>query len=443
MTTLSDLAARITLHAKLLDEHLQSNNLPTPSFSIDAPPDFPNPDKDPRVEAARVALIEDTQTLRNLALGPGQVVRQVGWSIIDLSTQHTLLTLHIPSLIPLTPTGIPYTTLSTLTHLPPQTLKLLLRQSATAGLFHEPSPNHIAHTASSAVLVRDGPLGDWFAHHLEEVFPAALKLAMVVGGSKGVVTESKMEGEGGGKKGMGNSAFSLAFGIEDGFWDFLERNPDRQRRFLGAMEAVGGDGGHSLRFVVEGFQWGSVGEGEGEGKGEGKGVVVDVGGSAGFLSATLAQTYPKLHFIVQDYAHTVESGRSQLPPSLQDRVSFMAHDFFTPQPVSADVYLLRHVCHNWSDGDAARILGNIVPAMKEGSRIVLVEVVVVEPGVVGGVQERYMRNVDVNMFQMLNTQERGVEDWERVVKQADARLEVKGINQPEGSWDSIIEIGFE
>lgn len=81
MTTLSDIAARITLHAKLLDEHLQSKNLPSPSFSIDAPPDFPNPDKDPRVEATRVALIEDTQTLRSLALGPAQVVREVGWSV--------------------------------------------------------------------------------------------------------------------------------------------------------------------------------------------------------------------------------------------------------------------------------------------------------------------------------------------------------------------------
>ncbi|PWY67993.1 S-adenosyl-L-methionine-dependent methyltransferase [Aspergillus sclerotioniger CBS 115572] len=364
MATLSEIAAHITEHAKLLDEHLQSKNLPPPSFAIDAPPDFPNPEKDPRVEAARVALIEDTQTLRNLALGPAHVVREVGWS-------------------------------------------LLLRQSSTIGLFHEPSPNHIAHTASSALLFKDKALNDWFGHHLEEVFPAGVELADVVAGGEGI------------GMGKGKSAFRVAFGVKESFWEFLEMNPERQRRFLGAMKAVGGDGdgGHDLGHVVGGWDWGGLPEGA---------VVVDVGGSSGPLSIALAQstihTNPNLTFMVQDYAHTIDSGR-------------------------ADVYVLRHVCHNWSDGHAARILGGIVPVMKRSSRILLVEVVVVEPGVVGRVQERYMRNVDVTMFQMLGTQERSREDWERVVGIVDGgngkgKLGIKGVSKPEGSWDSIIEVGF-
>lgn len=52
------------------------------------------------------------------------------------------------------------------------------------------------------------------------------------------------------------------------------------------------------------------------------------------------------------------------------------------------------------------------------------------------------RNVDVTMLQMLNTQERSREDWESVVTLADKRLKVLGIHRPEGSWDSIIEIGL-
>lgn len=52
------------------------------------------------------------------------------------------------------------------------------------------------------------------------------------------------------------------------------------------------------------------------------------------------------------------------------------------------------------------------------------------------------RNVDVTMLQMLNTQERSRADWEGVVALADERLKILGIHRPEGSWDSIIEIGF-
>lgn len=95
--------------------------------------------------------------------------------------------------------------------------------------------------------------------------------------------------------------------------------------------------------------------------------------------------------MVQDYKHTADEGRAALPSHLSERVSFQAHDFFAPQTVTGDVYLLRHVCHNWSDENAARILRNLVPAMKSSSRILLVEVVTVRPGVVNRVQEKYMR----------------------------------------------------
>lgn len=95
--------------------------------------------------------------------------------------------------------------------------------------------------------------------------------------------------------------------------------------------------------------------------------------------------------MVQDYKHTVDEGRAALRPHLSERITFQAHDFFAPQTVAGDVFLLRHVCHNWSDENAARILRNLVPAMKNSSRILLVEVVTVRPGVVNRVQERYMR----------------------------------------------------
>ncbi|GKZ79240.1 hypothetical protein AnigIFM56816_003125 [Aspergillus niger] len=418
--SLTDLAAQITANAQLLDAHLKSHNLPSPSTSIHACPDFPNPNNDPAVESARIALLEDTQTLRNYALGPAQVIRELCWNTIDLAVQQVLYHFSIPTLIPLK-SSTSYTTLSSQTNLPERTLRLLLRQSFLNGIFYEPELDRVAHTASSAALATNAPFYDWFGHSVEEVFPASAKLAEAL---------ERCSQSGIGDWRAEDSAFSLAVGGGESVFEFFERRPDKQRRFRGAMEAVGMDGGHDLGFVVGGFDWGKVG----------RGVVVDVGGSSGFLSIALANAYENLSFVVQDYKHIVDEGRAALPSHLSERVFFQAHDFFAPQTVAGDVYLLRHVCHNWSDENAARILRNLVPAMKSSSRILLVEVVTVCPGVVNRVQERYMRNVDVTMLQMLNTQERSKEDWESVVTLADKRLKVLEIHRPEGSWDSIIEI---
>lgn len=77
----------------------------------------------------------------------------------------------------------------------------------------------------------------------------------------------------------------------------------------------------------------------------------------------------------------------------------MPHDFFQPQPTTgADVYVLRHICHNWSVENCARILRQIVPALEPNSKILLVEVVVTPSNAEeSNVAERYMRYVALRL----------------------------------------------
>lgn len=103
----------------------------------------------------------------------------------------------------------------------------------------------------------NAPFYDWFGHSVEEVFPASAKLA------KALKRCSRSGIEGGRAE---DSAFSLAIGGGESVFEFFEKRPDKQRRFQGAMEAVGMDGGHDLGFVVGRFDWGKLG----------RGVVVDV-----------------------------------------------------------------------------------------------------------------------------------------------------------------------
>lgn len=126
----------------------------------------------------------------------------------------------------------------------------------------------------------------------------------------------------------------------------------------------------NMSSAVNGFDWESLGQAK----------VVDVGGSRGHLAVTLAEHFPKLTFVVQDMEKVVEEGRDSLAPELHGRIDFQAYDFFKPQEVSADAYLLRTILHNWSDKYCLSILRALVPALKPGNKILINEICLPEPG---------------------------------------------------------------
>lgn len=124
-------------------------------------------------------------------------------------------------------------------------------------------------------------------------------------------------------------------------------------------------------------------------------TVVDVGGSHGDVATTLARRYQGFSFVVQDLASTIENTqKAALPSELQDRVKFMAHNFFTPQPVQgADAYFFLWIFHNWSDRYCLSIVDNLVPALKPGARVIINEWCLPEPNTVPNRLDRRMRQV--------------------------------------------------
>ena len=121
-----------------------------------------------------------------------------------------------------------------------------------------------------------------------------------------------------------------------------------------------------------------------------------VAGSSGHVSIQLARQYPRLSFVVQDYESVCRQGEAQLPADVKDRVRFEARDMFDPHeriPDKKAIYFLRNIFHNWSDKYSRKILQAIVPALKEGDRIVLNEHIVPEPGTGSAIVERFARYV--------------------------------------------------
>ena len=76
MPSLTSLAEDILINAKRLDEHLATQQQPSPSFDHDAWINLP-----PQLESARDALIESTHTLKQLTQGPVRATTNILFSV--------------------------------------------------------------------------------------------------------------------------------------------------------------------------------------------------------------------------------------------------------------------------------------------------------------------------------------------------------------------------
>jgi len=162
------------------------------------------------------------------------------------------------------------------------------------------------------------------------------------------------------------TGFNIGNNTCDPFYLEIAKIPERSRRFGGGMRFMTRGALYDINHLIQGYDWAALDKIEG--------TVVDIGGGHGGVSRALAQATSKVKFIVQDLPGTVEEGKQILPKELEHRVYFMAHDFMNEQPVKgADVYFFRFILHNWSDKYATKILRNLMPAMKDGSRVVIYE----------------------------------------------------------------------
>lgn len=165
---------------------------------------------------------------------------------------------------------------------------------------------------------------------------------------------------------------------------------------------------------------------------------IQIGGSQGFVCEALARKFPSLKFIVQDLEEVVRDARGRISPDVADRIDFIAHDFFTPQRVTAEIYFLRWIFHNWSDKYCVKILQALVPALKPGAKVIISEAVMPEPGSIPKSMETMMRGFDLVMSSIQNARERELEDWKDLFKQADKRFNFEEVISPPGSNHSLI-----
>ena len=113
------------------------------------------------------------------------------------------------------------------------------------------------------------------------------------------------------------------------------------------------------------------------------------------------------------------------------RVELVDGDFFAAVPVKADIYMLKHIIHDWYEDRCQKILRNIRENMADDSKVLIIEAVVPE-----GNEPHFSKIIDLEMLLSPGGVERTPSEYEKLL--ADSGMKLNRIIPTNGAM-SIIE----
>lgn len=147
-------------------------------------------------------------------------------------------------------------------------------------------------------------------------------------------------------------------------------------------------------------------------------VLADIGGGHGQLIGHLLQLAPQSQGWLFDQPPVVAGAAHELEKlGTAQRVKCVAGDFFQEIPHGADLYLLKHILHDWTDELCIKILKNLAAAMKPTARALVIELVLAEPPALCP-----HAMMDLNMMMMTGGRERTVAQYAELCQQAGLRV---------------------
>jgi O-methyltransferase domain/Dimerisation domain len=199
----------------------------------------------------------------------------------------------------------------------------------------------------------------------------------------------------------GKTGFEKAFGVP--VFDYLARNPEEASLFSETMIGVHGaePAAVAAAYDFSGFA-----------------TVADVGGASGNLLAAILGRHAGPRGVLFDLPHVVRDAPALFEArGVADRMSIEAGSFFETVPKGADVYVLSHIIHDWSEDQCRTILGHCRRAMKPSSRLLIVEMVLPP-----GDTPHPGKMLDMTMLVMPGGQERTEPEYARLLGTAGFRM---------------------
>ncbi|KAG0644952.1 O-methyltransferase [Hyphodiscus hymeniophilus] len=420
-------ADEICSAAKIIAGYCALEKIPQPSFEPHAPSVTLPPSAPTHVLEARQRLIGAAAKIQQLATEPSEFLP--GLAVQYQLTASIRWLAHF-SVLPCVPLqgSVPYSDIASMCNVPVRTLRSVVRLAMTANFLCEPVVGEVAHTSISSQFVTKPAYPGWMKFMTEFYMPVSCKFVEAT--EKWGTSVRKDQ-----------TAVNLAMGTELSSFDYITGNRDLSRKFAAYMKGVQASEGTNIRYILTSFDWRWH-----------SGPVIHMAGSPGTVAIALAEAFPHLKLLVQDFPDTIKHSHGLLAVQSQEirsRITTAEHNIFEPQPhVPGAVYILRMLLHNWCDAEATKILASLLPAMKSNpsARILIIDTLLPEPGTVDSVSEAMMRYRDMTMMQVFNTKERDLDEFKALFEQAsdhEARLVLKSIRHHPGSTLSVLEVGCE
>jgi SAM-dependent methyltransferase len=198
----------------------------------------------------------------------------------------------------------------------------------------------------------------------------------------------------------GCQAFRSQYGKN--FFDYMAEKPDRWALYDEAMNGIHGPESFPM---IEAYDFGHFSS------------VVDVGGGNGLNLAIILERYQNIKGVLHELPDVAKRAEELfVKKGLTERVYISAGNFFESVPDGGDVYLLRHVIHDWEDEEAVKILRNCRRHMNPRGRVLVAETIIPE-----GNNPDFVKWLDL-MMMVVGGRERTIKEYDTLFTAADLRL---------------------
>lgn len=167
-------------------------------------------------------------------------------------------------------------------------------------------------------------------------------------------------------------------------------------------------------------------------------VVADLGGGGGALILAILEAYPDIQGMLVDLQDSVTRAAPRLAAAgLAHRCALVASDLRQGVPAGADVYIIKHVLHGYSDETAVGILQNCRSIIPAEGRLLVIEFVL--PDVFNRIDKDLELHAmsDLNMLAVTGGKERSAVELKELLLRAG--FEVIRIISVPGESVSIVE----
>ncbi|UQA94870.1 methyltransferase [Streptomyces halobius] len=261
-------------------------------------------------------------------------------------------------------------------------LRRVLRYLAARGVFHEDAAGAFTLTPAARALRTDAP---------DSLHPAIMMITdELFVRTSAVMAETVREG---------GAPFERLFGAP--LFEHLMSHPAKRDLFDSGMA--------SLSVAVDDAVVAAYRFPE-------RGTVVDVGGGRGGLLRAALRRHPELTGVLFEQAPAL-AHHVLGDDELKGRWRTQEGDFFTSVPEGGDVYVLKHVLHDWRDDACRDILRSCHRAMVKGSRLLVIDCVLPP-----GNAPHFGKTMDVAMMSVLDGQERSAEEFATLLSAGGFRL---------------------